>query len=65
MQLKLVCYILNSVIKKVLESLKELKIKKLVLDPVMVAKGGAKLINDEAIKIFKKNLMKSSKFNYT
>ncbi len=45
------------VIKKVLESLKILKIKKIVLDPVMVAKGGAKLINEEAIKILKKKLI--------
>ena len=45
------------VIKKVLESLKKLKIKKIVLDPVMVAKGGAKLINEEAIKILKKKLI--------
>ena len=42
------------VIKKVLESLKNLKVKKIILDPVMVAKGGAKLINYEAIKILKK-----------
>ena len=39
----------KSVIKKVLESLKKLNIKKIVLDPVMVAKGGAKLIDNEAI----------------
>ena len=42
------------VIKKVVESLKMLRTKKIVLDPVMVAKGGAKLIDNEAIKIFKK-----------
>ena len=41
------------VIKKVLESL-----KKIILDPVMVAKGGAKLINKEAIAFLKKNLIK-------
>ena len=41
------------VIKKVLESLKILKVKKVVLDPVMVAKGGAKLINKEAIQLLK------------
>ena len=46
------------VIKKVLESLSQLKIKKVVLDPVMVAKGGAKLIDDEAIIFLKKNLIK-------
>tara|TARA_B100000902_G_C27260443_1_gene890387 strand:- start:380 stop:1192 length:813 start_codon:yes stop_codon:yes gene_type:complete len=46
-----------SVIKKVLIALKELKVKKIVLDPVMVAKGGAKLIDDSAIKILKKYLI--------
>ncbi len=45
------------VIKKVLESLRRLGIKKIVLDPVMIAKGGAKLINDEAIKVLKKDLI--------
>ena len=45
------------VIKKVLESLKKLKTKKIVLDPVMVAKGGAKLIDKEAIIFLKKNLI--------
>ena len=45
------------VIKKVLESLRRLRIKKIVLDPVMIAKGGAKLINDEAIKVLKKDLI--------
>ena len=44
-------------IKKVLESLNKLNIKKIVLDPVMVAKGGAKLIDDEAIFFLKKNLI--------
>ena len=48
----------KSVIKKVLASIKKLKIKKIILDPVMVAKGGAKLINDSAIKILKKDLIK-------
>ena len=36
-----------------------IKIKKVVLDPVMVAKGGAKLINDTAIIYIKNNLMKN------
>ena len=46
------------VIKKVLESLKKINIKKVVLDPVMVAKGGTKLIDKEAIIFLKKNLIK-------
>mgnify|MGYP001360490012 FL=1 len=48
----------KNVIIKVLESLKILNIKKIILDPVMVAKGGAKLIDEEAIKILKKELIK-------
>ena len=48
----------KNVIKKVLESLKILNIKKVILDPVMVAKGGAKLIDEDAIKILKKELIK-------
>ena len=46
----------KSIINKVLFSLNELKIKKIVLDPVMVAKGGAKLIDEKAIKVLKKIL---------
>ena len=47
----------KSVIKKVSASLKKLKIKKIILDPVMVAKGGTKLINNEAIKILRNELI--------
>jgi len=46
------------VVEKVIESLNELKIKKVILDPVMVAKGGAKLIDRKAIQILKKKLIK-------
>ena len=42
----------------VILSLKKIKTKKIILDPVMVAKGGAKLISDEAIKLMKKKLLK-------
>ena len=38
------------VIEAVIYALKIIKIKKIVLDPVMVAKGGAKLIDNKAIK---------------
>ncbi len=50
---------LNSklVIKKVIESLKIIKINKIILDPVMIAKGGARLVDKDAIKIMKKNLI--------
>ena len=47
----------KSVIKKVSASLKKLKIKKIILDPVIVAKGGTKLINNEAIKILRNELI--------
>jgi len=47
----------SQVVKKVLEALKKIDIKKIVLDPVMVAKSGTKLINDEAISILKKKMI--------
>jgi hydroxymethylpyrimidine/phosphomethylpyrimidine kinase len=48
-----------SVINAVLKSIKKIKLKKIILDPVMVAKGGAKLIDDKAILILKKLLIKN------
>ena len=47
----------TKVIKSVIKSLDKIKIKKIVLDPVMVAKGGTKLIDYNAIKLLKKQLM--------
>ncbi len=51
---------LNStkVIDSIIKSLDSIKIKKIVLDPVMVAKGGTKLINDNAIRSLKLRLFK-------
>ena len=46
------------IVKKVIESIKRIKVKKIILDPVMIAKGGAKLINNQAIKILKNDLIK-------
>ena len=46
------------VIQSVIKSLNKLKIKKIVLDPVMVSKGGAKLINNAAIAYLKNKLIK-------
>ena len=46
------------VVKKVSQSLKKINVKKIILDPVMVAKGGARLINYKAILILKKKLIK-------
>ena len=48
----------SKVIKSVINALKIIKIKKIVLDPVMVAKGGAKLIDGEAIELLKNQLIK-------
>ena len=50
----------KEVILAVIKSLKKLKLKKLVFDPVMVAKGGTKLINKTAIIFIKKKLMKNT-----
>ncbi len=48
----------KQVIQAVKNSLNKIKIKKIVLDPVMVAKGGTKLINNDAINHLKNKLMK-------
>ncbi len=48
----------TQVVNSVIKSLKKLKLKKIILDPVMVAKGGAKLIDDKAILVLKKKLIK-------
>jgi hydroxymethylpyrimidine/phosphomethylpyrimidine kinase len=48
----------SKVIDSVIKSLDNINIKKIVLDPVMVAKGGAKLIDKKAIESLKLNLIK-------
>ena len=48
----------TKVIESVIKSLDSIKVKKIVLDPVMIAKGGAKLINDKAIKSLQSKLIK-------
>ena len=48
----------SKVILSVIKSLKKIKVKKIILDPVMVAKGGAKLINNKAILMIKEKLIK-------
>jgi len=48
----------EQVIKAVISSLKKIKVSKIVLDPVMVAKGGTKLIDSKAIKKIKEKLIK-------
>jgi hydroxymethylpyrimidine/phosphomethylpyrimidine kinase len=46
------------VIRSVIDSLENIKVKNIVLDPVMVAKGGTKLIDNNAIKLLKTKLIK-------
>ena len=48
----------TKVIKSVIHSLNVIKVKKIILDPVMVAKGGAKLIDKKAIQLLKNELIK-------
>ncbi len=48
----------TEVILSVKKSLRKLKTKKIILDPVMVAKGGVKLINEKAIKVLKEKLIR-------
>ena len=48
----------SKVINSVIHSLDNIKVKKIILDPVMVAKGGAKLIDNSAIKLLKLKLIK-------
>ena len=48
----------TKVIKSVIQSLDLIKIKKIILDPVMIAKGGSKLIDDKAINLLKTKLIK-------
>ena len=49
----------EKVISAVMKSLKVLKLKKIILDPVMVSTSGVKLINQNCIKIIKNNLIKN------
>ena len=41
----------DKVIKAVIKSLKKINVKKVILDPVMISKGGTKLINNNCLKI--------------
>ena len=50
----------SRVIETVANALKKVKSSKIVLDPVMVAKGGARLIDKSAIKILKDKLIKKA-----
>ena len=50
----------TKVIMTILKVLKQVNIKKVILDPVMIAKGGAKLINNSAIKTLRNKLIKKA-----
>ena len=50
----------SQVIVSVANALKKIKTSKVILDPVMIAKGGARLINKSAIKTLKDKLIKKA-----
>ncbi len=50
-----------SIIKTVVEKVKQYKIKNLVVDPVMVAKSGDRLLKEEAVEALKKELIPLAK----
>ncbi len=47
----------TNVINSVIRSIDLIKVKKIILDPVMIAKGGAKLIDNNAIKLLRNELI--------
>ena len=48
----------SKVINSVINALDKIKISKIILDPVMIAKSGARLIDNKAINILKNKLIK-------
>ncbi len=50
----------SKVIHSVIRAIKKIKTKKIILDPVMVSKGGVRLINHSAIKSLKMKLLKNT-----
>ena len=50
----------SEVILSIIRALKKIKTKKIILDPVMVAKGGSRLISKSAIKTLKDKLIKKA-----
>ena len=47
----------SNVINSVIKSFNKIRVKKIILDPVMISKGGTKLIDNNAINLLKKKLM--------
>ena len=52
----MVWYLSDALINKIADKLEEYKAKNIVVDPVMVATSGAKLICDEAVDALKKRI---------
>ena len=50
----------SGVINSILKVLQKVKIKKVILDPVMIAKGGTKLIDNKAIIDLRKKLIRKT-----
>ena len=50
----------SKVINSVINALNKIKISKIILDPVMIAKSGARLIDNKAINILKNKLIKKA-----
>ena len=50
----------SRVINSVISALNKIKVSKIVLDPVMVSKGGVRLINKKAINLLKNKLIKKT-----
>ncbi len=50
----------SEVINTIVKILNKIKNNKIILDPVMVAKGGYKLINNKAIKVLKEKMIKKA-----
>ena len=50
----------TKVINSVINGLNKVKVSKIILDPVMIAKGGTRLIDSKAIEILKTKLIKKS-----
>ena len=55
----------SNIIETVAKNLDKINTYKIILDPVMVAKGGARLINKSAIKTLKNKLIKKTLSYYT
>ena len=56
--IKIVMLHSSKVINSVINALNKIKISKIILDPVMIAKSGARLIDNKAINILKNKLIK-------